>query len=140
VKIDLQVEVEGPFPLDPNGIFRCLLNLLTNAVDAAPKVGGRVVVAARLDQGTSLVIDVSDNGPGVPEEAARRIFEPFFSTKGSHGTGLGLAVTQKIVEEHGGHIELGRGPEGGALFRMTIPGRAKPTREDHCDEEGVIQV
>ncbi len=140
VKIDAQVDVEGTFPLDPNGIFRCLLNLLTNACDAAPRLGGHVAVTARLNDAGSLVIDVTDNGPGIPEEAARRVFEPFYSTKGSHGTGLGLAVTQKIVEEHGGCIELERGPEGGALFRMIIPRVGKPKKEEHSGEEGVLHV
>jgi signal transduction histidine kinase len=68
-----------------------------------------------------LILDVADNGPGIPDENIHKVFEPFFSTKGSMGTGLGLAVTRKTVREHGGDIAVSRCPEGGALFRMTLP-------------------
>jgi signal transduction histidine kinase len=78
---------------------------------------------------SDLVIEVADNGPGIPDERLRLVFEPFFSTKGSMGTGLGLAVTRKTVQEHAGDITVSRSPEGGALFRIVLPdaGR-KPER------------
>lgn len=106
---------------DQRGLYRVLLNLLTNAADAVPRAGGMVRATAKLAESGALVIEVADNGPGVPDDIARRIFDPFFSTKGSRGTGLGLAATQKVVVEHGGRITVLRAPEGGALFRVVIP-------------------
>ncbi|MBI4558286.1 MAG: GAF domain-containing protein [Candidatus Hydrogenedentes bacterium] len=113
--------VTGPVLVDSRGLFRCLLNLLTNAADAVSQPSGYIRVAACFTSDRSLQLEVSDNGPGVLEVNFNKIFEPFFSTKGSQGTGLGLAVTRKIVKEHGGKIDVGRSPEGGALFRITLP-------------------
>ena len=109
--------------LDAKAIYRGLLNLLTNAADAVPREGGRVQITAFESPEGELHIEVADNGPGIPEEARETVFDPFFSTKGSDGTGLGLAVTKKIIEEHGGTIQAGVAPGGGALFKMCIPPR-----------------
>jgi signal transduction histidine kinase len=112
--------LNGPIQVDSRGLHRCLLNLLGNAADAAPATDGVVRVVARpIDEG--VCIEVSDNGPGVPDDIREKIFEPFFSTKGTRGTGLGLAVTNKIVKEHRGRIEVERSAEGGALFRIALP-------------------
>ena len=113
-----------PVYVDPRGLFSCLLNLVTNAGDAVPAENGRIDVVARVVESGSardLIVEVADNGPGIPVEYANKIFEPFYSTKGSMGTGLGLAVTRKTVREHGGDITVSRCPLGGALFRMTLP-------------------
>jgi len=68
------------------------------------------------------VIDVDDEGPGVPPELVERIFEPFFTTKAAgEGTGLGLSMVAAIVEGHGGSIVVTRNPAGGARFRVRIP-------------------
>ena len=112
---------EGSFRLDPRGLYRCLLNLLKNAADAAPASGGAVWVATRLQPNGALVIEIADNGTGIPPEIRSRVLEPFFSTKGTQGTGLGLAVTAKIIEEHGGTLTADERPGGGALFRIEIP-------------------
>jgi len=106
---------------DQRGLYRVLLNLVTNAADVLPRSGGRIRVSAKSVESGALVIEVADNGPGVPDEIAKQIFDPFFSTKGSQGTGLGLAVSQKIIVEHGGQIGVSHAPEGGALFRVVIP-------------------
>jgi len=66
-------------------------------------------------------VHVIDNGPGIPGDRQRWIFEPFNTTKGTKGTGLGLAVTKRIVEEHRGHIELRSGPETGTTIRIVLP-------------------
>ncbi|MCX5771222.1 MAG: GAF domain-containing sensor histidine kinase [Candidatus Hydrogenedentes bacterium] len=121
VTVAIHADLKQPVYLDSTGMFRCLLNLLTNAGDAVPSGGGKIDVWARLNAEGDLVLEVADNGPGVPQSDKLRIFEPFYSTKGSQGTGLGLAVTHKIVEEHSGSISVERGPEGGALFRILIP-------------------
>jgi len=119
----LDVRTDGvrrTFQADADGLYRCLLNLLGNAADAIPQRDGRVRITARtLEDGVE--IEVADNGPGLTDEAAELAFEPFYSTKGAQGTGLGLAVTKKIVEEHGGELSVSRAPEGGALFRMRLP-------------------
>lgn len=127
VALDIDTgRVAGEVCLDARGIYRCLLNLITNAADAVPREGGRIAVRVWTGDDGCLFIEVSDNGPGVPDDLRGRIFEPFFSTKGSEGTGLGLAVTRKIVREHGGDMQVATGPEGGACFRIAIP-RGEPT-------------
>lgn len=121
IAVEIHSSLRQPVYVDSTGIFRCLLNLLTNAGDAVPAGSGKIDISAWLNDDKDLVIEVADNGPGVPESDRARIFEPFFSTKGSQGTGLGLAVTHKIIEEHSGTIAVERGPEGGALFRILLP-------------------
>jgi signal transduction histidine kinase len=119
-------KVARPVHIDRQGIYRCLLNLLTNAAEAAPDEEGAIeVVALTLPDGR-LQIDVSDNGPGIPPQQRRAVFEPFFSTKGPAGAGLGLAVTRKIVEQHDGTISVDTSPLGGALFRIVIPREQPP--------------
>jgi len=121
VALDVHCDLREPVKVDATGLFRCLLNLLTNAGDAVPSGAGKIAMSARLSAEKDLLIEILDNGPGVPDSDHARIFEPFYSTKGTQGTGLGLAVTHKIVEEHSGSISVERGPEGGALFRILIP-------------------
>ncbi len=114
--------LSAPLYADPKGVYRALLNLFVNATEAAPKEGGKVTVRAWTDGARNTLIEVSDNGPGAPPDIQEKIFEPFYSTKGSGGTGLGLAVTSKIASEHGGHVTVENGPDGtGAAFRLTIP-------------------
>lgn len=120
LETDLQ-GVTGPAWVDPEAVDQALLNLLINAAEAVAEGTGRIVLSARTLEGGRLEITVSDNGPGVAEEHREKIFDPFFSTKGAQGTGIGLAVTRKLAREHGGDVTVSDGPEGGALFRMVIP-------------------
>ncbi len=108
---------------DAEAIHRAILNLVVNALEAVDGVDQpRVIVSTRFDQQNErLVLEVQDNGPGVPADERDRIFKAFESTKGSHGTGLGLAVSRKIMLEHGGDLVLLANPEGGSIFRMTWP-------------------
>lgn len=106
---------------DRDGLFRCMLNLIGNGVAAMPDSGGQMLITSRRNESGDVAIEVSDNGPGVPESLRDSIFDPFFSTKGSQGTGLGLAATEKIVHEHGGSIRVDDAPLGGARFVMTLP-------------------
>ncbi|VAX39088.1 sensor protein atoS [hydrothermal vent metagenome] len=100
---------------DPEGIQRAVLNIVTNAIDAVEEQGnGSVLIETGYDNDEDFnFIRVTDNGPGIPDDQLQRIFNVFESTKGSRGTGLGLAVSQKILREHGGDIviesELGKG-------------------------------
>ncbi len=122
----VQLEIDcsrapASFPLDARGMYRCLLNLITNAADAAPREGGAIWLTAWETQDGRLAIEAADNGPGIPEEVRERVCDPFFSTKGSRGTGLGLAVTSKIVAEHGGVLHIGERAGGGACITLVVP-------------------
>jgi C4-dicarboxylate-specific signal transduction histidine kinase len=74
-----------------------------------------------------VTLAVADSGPGVPDDLALRVFDPFFTTKPvGQGTGLGLSISHKIVAENGGTLSVSNRPEGGALFRVTLPGGRAP--------------
>jgi PAS domain S-box-containing protein len=117
-----------PVHADPDGLHQVLLNLIVNASQAVAE-GGRVVIAARtseLDGGRAVAIEVHDDGPGVPPAMRERILDPFFTTR-AEGTGLGLAVCDRIVAEHGGDLRVGQGPLGGASFTVLLPAAEEAT-------------
>jgi signal transduction histidine kinase len=104
---------------------QAILNLARNAAEAAAgnPAGGRVIIQGELDVSGPLQgqrISITDNGSGIPPEALTKIFMPFYTTK-ANGTGLGLAVVQKIVVQHGGSIEARNQPLGGAEFIVWLP-------------------
>jgi len=108
--------------VDPDGIHHACLNIISNAIEAAPSISGKVEIATRLStSGDEVCITVTDNGPGIPPEEQTNIFQAFYSTKGHKGTGLGLAASLKIVEEHGGRIVLKSAPGEGAVFIIRLP-------------------
>ncbi|MEI6126873.1 MAG: GAF domain-containing sensor histidine kinase [Pseudomonadota bacterium] len=112
----------GTMMLDKNGIHRCIMNLITNALDAMGKKGGSISVKSVLDKALNEVeVQVADTGPGIPPESIDKVFEVFYSTKGSSGTGLGLAITKKIITEHGGSIAATSASGKGALFFIRLP-------------------
>lgn len=111
----------GPVLLDKDGIHHGVLNLVSNALDACEEEGSAVTVAARPVGAQWVSIEVADGGCGMDERTRQRIFEPFFSGKRSKGTGLGLSVTQKIVHEHGGRIEVESEEGKGSTFRIFLP-------------------
>jgi nitrogen-specific signal transduction histidine kinase len=98
--------------------------LLLNACEAAPAVGGRVEVAVN-ENGGAIEIEVSDNGPGVADSIRDKLFHPFVSYGKENGTGLGLAVVQKIVQDHRGEIAVERTPNARTVFRIVLPGRSR---------------
>ncbi|MCK4728643.1 MAG: HAMP domain-containing histidine kinase, partial [Desulfobacterales bacterium] len=111
--------------LDPTGIHRCLLNLVTNAIDACTLESDEdrdfsIIIRTRKED-DGVRFDVLDNGSGMTEEVREKLFERFFSTKGPKGTGLGLLVTRKIVDEHGGTISFESNPGKGTTFTMRFP-------------------
>ena len=110
--------------LDENQIRQSVLNLVRNAAEAVASRGpGHVWIRTR-GEGEAVVIEVADDGPGVPAELRGRLFDPFVSTKDG-GTGLGLALTHQIVRDHGGALALTSPPGTGATFTISLP-RAAP--------------
>jgi signal transduction histidine kinase len=122
---------EGPVELDREGIHHCMLNLVGNAIDACRASGARVLLKA-LPMGSQWVsIEVKDEGCGMDEKTRKRLFQPFFSSKGTRGTGLGLSVTQKIVSEHCGRVEVESEEGKGSTFRILLPKRRPGTECIH---------
>jgi PAS domain S-box-containing protein len=120
--LDLRLDL-GTVP-SPNGrpaaLTEMITNLLLNAIDAMPN-GGRLTVTTRTDKRGWVVLTVADTGVGMSEAVRRRIFEPFFSTKGEAGSGLGLAMAYSIVKRHGGEIRVDSEPGKGTTFTITLP-------------------
>lgn len=124
ISLELELPAELPPTLfDESQIKQALSNLLRNAREAMED-GGQIVVRARAE-GMSVVIDVEDDGPGIPESIREEVFDPFFSTK-DEGTGLGLAITRQIVAGHGGMIRCEDVSPHGTVFHISLP--FAPTR------------
>lgn len=130
LKSDLADDVPAVL-MDEDGIHQVALNIVANAIDAVPRMSGAVTVKTSLDAGAAttprntgdgwVVLTVGDNGPGMTRDVAEKIFDAFYSTKGHGGTGLGLAVARKIIDEHSGKIEV-RSVEGeGTIIRVRLP-------------------
>ena len=110
--------------LDPEIFYDALLNLVVNAMEAIPegREGQVQVTTKRLSGRKQVLIEVLDNGPGIPEELRAKVFNLFFTTKGKKGTGIGLASARKTIEAHGGTIELAPpAPGEGAHFMIYLP-------------------
>jgi len=120
----------GRVCMDPHTIHTALLNFVSNALDAClfDESAGKswqVRVRTGAEPGQSIRFDVSDNGAGMSDEVQGKLFSSFFSTKGHRGTGLGLLVTRKLVEEHGGSIEVTSRRGEGTTFSMHLPVRTQ---------------
>ena len=132
-----ELHSEAPLPLiamDSEALHRVLMNLFTNAADAlavknesAPKGWqGLIRVHVRYDKAAeTLTVTVEDNGPGLPEDEHKQIFEPYYSNKPG-GTGLGLAIVRSIIAEHRGSVTASASPDGGMAFILTFPSIARP--------------
>jgi signal transduction histidine kinase len=124
VRLERRLDAKLPTAeVDPEALHRAVLNLVGNALDAVeeqpnPQVG--VTTSLEAD-GNWLRIVVLDNGAGIPADRLPDLFKPFFSTKGSKGTGLGLAVSRKILREHGGDILVQSQPGKGSRFTVRLP-------------------
>jgi two-component system, NtrC family, sensor histidine kinase HydH len=124
----IRIRCEGAFksvPGDEGLLRQALLNLARNAAEASTGAanGGRVLLRGEVVRGPETGfqrITVFDNGPGIPSAARGKLFRPFYTTK-ANGTGLGLAVVQKIIIQHGGQVDARNRPEGGAAFIVTLP-------------------
>ncbi len=117
---------------DPHQVKQVLLNLIINAEQAMLAAHGRGTLVVRTwhdIERESLVLEVNDDGPGVPDDVQSKIFDPFFTTKDvGKGTGLGLTVAYAIIQEHGGRITMRSNPGAGASFFVELPARAEPAR------------
>ncbi len=124
----------APAPLDSEEIHTCLANLVSNALDAckmSEKKVCRISIVCR-EENNCLVFEVADEGSGMDYEIKQKVFTNFFTTKGSGGTGMGLLLTRKIVQEHGGKITVESTPGEGSLFRLVFPRDRlpQPTEEE----------
>ena len=127
--VNLHIELDRGLPevlLDPEGIHRCMLNLVTNAIDACTdiscsKTGREVTLRSSKGKDCAVEYQVVDEGCGMDKETRDKIFQRFFSTKGSQGTGLGLMITKKIVDEHKGVIECESRKGKGTKFVIKLP-------------------
>jgi signal transduction histidine kinase len=121
--VDIRIEHDLPrlpkIMAWPDDLQRVFVNLLLNARDAMP-IGGRIRISAAREGG-QVAIRVDDEGTGIPPAIMPRIFEPYFTTKGGSGTGMGLATAQRAMARLGGSISAGNRPEGGARFTLLFP-------------------
>ncbi len=133
--VQLKCELSKDLPesvFDHEGIHRAVLNIVINAIDAVEgaEKGMVLLETTYLEKPDQILIMISDNGPGIPEDQINKIFNLFESTKGSRGTGIGLAVSQKIIREHGGEISIESEAGKGSRFTLSVP----RLDEDHPPE------
>ena len=146
--IEVQTELASDMPKlagIESEIREALTNLVLNAVDAMPK-GGKITVCTRVlrqESGSKhprqVTVDISDTGMGMNEETRKRCLEPFFSTKGKRGTGLGLAMVYGVMERHEGNIEIQSELGKGTTFRLIFPVRTK-LGENNEPEESYVAI
>lgn len=120
IQLDLKEEIP-PLMIDENQIIEVIVNLITNSIHATPP-GGKLTVETRWREGAdTMEILVTDTGKGIPAEILPHLFDPFFSTKGTSGTGLGLFVSYGIIKNHGGAISVSSEVGAGTTFTITLP-------------------
>ena len=130
VRIDRRFETDGHLVGSPSQVNQVLLNLVTNAAQAIGPGGGTVTFVTRGDE-RELVLDVIDTGAGIPPEVLPKIFDPFFTTKTvGQGTGLGLSICYKIIDQHGGRIEVKSRLGLGSTFSIRLPRSGAPAPAD----------
>jgi len=134
LKREFQGDIATTLPMDRDRVSRVLENLVNNSRDAIVNVdgrdGGNIWMTTSID-GDNAILRVADDGPGIPEEAAKKLFQPFATAGKPNGTGLGLSIVRNIVTAHGGKIDVDfTPPEGGAAFTITLPlPKAKDDKE-----------
>ena len=128
-QVEVTVQPDANLPkvlLDSMGLRRCMLNLVGNAIDACAESKGKVTVSTEAYDDDFFAIRIADTGSGMSPETLQKLFAVFFSTKGNKGTGLGLPVSKKIVEEHGGRLEVGSILNQGTTFTIVLPANSSP--------------
>ncbi len=133
VKINLDCDGSCDGWFDAKKMERVLHNLLLNACEAVPHAGGRIDLHLRRS-GETAELQVCDNGPGIADEIREQLFQPFVSYGKENGTGMGLTVVQKIVQDHGGDVMVESSSAAGTVFRLVLPlkstsGKPVPVRE-----------
>jgi len=127
INTDFQKDLPSTY-LAQSEMQQVLLNLINNAVDAMENEGGSLDISTRLEEDT-IVIQIADDGPGIPESNLSRIFEPFFTTKPvGKGTGLGLSICYGIIQKMGGQITVESIVDSGTTFRIRLPIKGPPER------------
>ncbi len=122
VRLEQAGEPLEDIPFDPGAMHQAILNLVLNALEAVPAKQGVVrIETGRCQEDDRAVIAVVDNGPGIPPPAQHDVFEPFTSSRGQRGTGLGLAVTRRIAAAHGGRLMLRSSEPSGTRFELHLP-------------------
>ena len=130
IAVQTELSQLPPVPGEESALRELLTNLIFNAVDAMPN-GGAIRVCTSNPEAGWVAVEVTDTGTGMTEEVRRRCMDPFFTTKGSQGTGLGLAMVHGIVERHGGRLEIDSTWGRGSTFRLLLPGCA--SQQPHSD-------
>ncbi|HET7874212.1 MAG TPA: GAF domain-containing protein [Methylomirabilota bacterium] len=120
IEMDLRLEVSPAVHANPTALREAVMNLILNAVDAMPRGGQLHIAVGPHDRGVQLTL--ADTGEGIPDDVRPRIFDPFFSTRGSGRLGLGLAVVHGIVMRYQGRIEVASRPGAGTAFTVWLPG------------------
>jgi protein-histidine pros-kinase len=122
IEVERNYQIAGEVTIYPSELRQVFTNLLTNAIDAIGQKG-RITISIEQGPANAIVVRVRDTGTGIPEENRKLIFEPFFSTKGDEGTGIGLWVIKGIVEKLSGHIEVESSTQGetGTIFSIYLP-------------------
>lgn len=136
VRFDMELGYEGPLLLDPDRMSRAVLNMVSNASQAMNGNGRFVIRSER--RGNRVTLEFQDTGCGIPEEIRHRIFEPFFSYGKAQGIGLGMSITKKIVEEHGGAVDITSDEGCGTQIRFHLPLEAGASNENATDAPAII--
>ncbi|HYM78181.1 MAG TPA: HAMP domain-containing sensor histidine kinase [Candidatus Dormibacteraeota bacterium] len=130
-KIQARLSIAPDFPpvhANANQLFQAFVEIIENAMDALQESGGGLLEISAQHQGEEIVLEFSDNGPGIRDP--QRVFDPFYTTKPvGKGTGLGLSAVYGVIQDHGGQITCRNKPEGGALFIVKLPATLQPVAQ-----------
>jgi signal transduction histidine kinase len=125
--ISIRAELDAnllPITADRVQVQQVLMNLMLNGIEAMKDTSGQLTVTSKKTEDGQLLVSVSDSGIGLPVEDTERIFDAFFTTK-PQGTGMGLSISRRIIESHGGRLWATRNSGRGATFQFTVPIEAK---------------